>query len=141
MCVSCTGVKNTCTVLAVDDSAAMLNIISTYLHDTEFDLVDTARDGKEAVEKFQQLQPDLVLLDLVMPGQSGQETLRQLIDLSPDARVGIVSSLGTEQAVEECKTLGARGFLKKPFSKDDLFEFLRGLAVNPMFHPEQTQSD
>ena len=115
----------------------MLNIISAYLHGTEFDLVDTAQDGKEAVEKFQQLKPDLVLLDLVMPGQSGQDTLRQLIDLRPDARVAIVSSLGTEQAVEECKTLGARGFLKKPFSKDDLFV---GIGLDKVIDPQLVPS-
>jgi two-component system chemotaxis response regulator CheY len=126
-----------CRVLAVDDSAAMLNIISSYLRDSEFELVDTARDGKVAVEKFKQLNPDLVLLDLVMPGQSGQETLRQMIELRRDAQIAIVSSLGTDEAVKECTSLGARGFLKKPFSKDDLFDFLRGLATQPVIHTSE----
>jgi two-component system chemotaxis response regulator CheY len=115
----------------------MLNIISSYLRDSEFELVDTARDGKLAVESFQQLKPDLVLLDLVMPGQSGQETLRQMIELRPDAQIAIVSSLGTEEAVKECSSLGARGFLKKPFSKDDLLEFLRGMTGSPVIHTRQ----
>jgi len=123
--------------LAVDDSAAMLNIITSYLRDSEFELVDTARDGKLAVEKFQQQKPDLVLLDLVMPGQSGQETLRQMIELRPDAHIAIVSSLGTEESVKECSSLGARGFLKKPFSKDDLLDFLRGMTSSPVIHTRQ----
>jgi two-component system chemotaxis response regulator CheY len=126
-----------CRVLAVDDSAAMLNIISSYMRDTEFELVDTARDGREAVEKFEQLKPDLVLLDLVMPGQSGQETLRRMIELRPEAQIAIVSSLGTDEAVKECSSLGARGFLKKPFSKDDLLGFLRGMTGAPVIRTRQ----
>jgi two-component system chemotaxis response regulator CheY len=125
-------VKNTCKVLAVDDSAAMLNIISSYLRDSEFELIDTARDGQTAVEKFTRLAPDLVLLDLVMPSQSGQETLRQMMELRSDARVAVVSSLGSEEAVQECTDLGARGFLKKPFTRDELFEFLRGMTGEPV---------
>jgi len=115
----------------------MLSIISSYLRDSEFELIDTARDGQLAVEKFTMLAPDLVLLDLVMPGQSGQETLRQMMELRSDAWVAIVSSLGTEEAVQECTNLGARGFLKKPFSKDDLFKFLRGMTGQPVIHTEE----
>lgn len=130
-------VRNNCKVLAVDDSAAMLNIISSYLRDSEFELIDTARDGTTAVEKFAHLEPDIVLLDLVMPGQSGQETLRQIMEVRPDARVAIVSSVGTGEAVQECQNLGARGFLKKPFSKEDLFEFLRGMTGEPVIHTRE----
>lgn len=127
----------TCKVLAVDDSAAVLNIISSYLRGSEFEVVDTARDGVSAVRKFEQLEPDIVLLDLVMPGQSGQETLRQILELRSDAKVAIVSSLGTQEAVQECHDLGARGFLKKPFSKDDLLSFLRDLAGSPVLDVRQ----
>lgn len=121
----------------MDDSAAVLNIISSYLRGSEFELIDTARDGRAAVEKFTQLEPDIVLLDLVMPGQSGQETLRQMMSLRSDARVAVVSSLGTQEAVEECHNLGARGFLKKPFSKEDLVRFLRDLAGSPVIDVRQ----
>ncbi len=115
-------------VLSVDDSAAMLSIISTYLRGSEFEVEATARDGKQAVGVFDDLRPDLVLLDLVMPGQSGQDTLRQILELEPGAFVVIVSSLGTEESVEECVSIGAKGFLRKPFSRDDLLGYLRELA-------------
>jgi len=115
----------------------VLNIISSYLRDSEFDVIDTARDGSSAVRKFTQLEPDIVLLDLVMPGQSGQETLRQMLELRSDARIAIVSSLGTQEAVQECHDLGARGFLKKPFSKEDLVSFLRDLAGSPVIDVRQ----
>jgi two-component system, chemotaxis family, chemotaxis protein CheY len=115
-------------LLAVDDSAAMLAIITTYLRDTQFEVADTARDGKTAVEKFNKLRPDVVLLDVVMPQQNGPEALKQIIKLNPTAVVGMVSSFGTEQIVEDCVRSGARGFLNKPFSRDDLLGFLGKLV-------------
>jgi two-component system chemotaxis response regulator CheY len=116
-------------LLAVDDSAAMLAIIATYLRDTQFEVADTARDGKTAVEKFNKLRPDVVLLDVVMPQQSGPEALKQIMQLNPTAVVGMVSSFGTEVIVEDCLRTGARGFLNKPFSREDLLGFLAKLTA------------
>ena len=115
-------------VLAVDDSAAMLVIIGTYLKGSMYDIVDTARDGKTAVEKYDRLRPDIVLLDVVMPQQSGPETLREILKLNPTATVGMVSSFGTEDVVNDCLRTGARGFLNKPFSRDDLLKFMERLV-------------
>jgi two-component system chemotaxis response regulator CheY len=115
-------------VMAVDDSAAILTILAAYLEDSEFDVVAAERDGITAVERFAQERPDIVLLDLIMPGQSGVETLGRILAIDPDAFVVIVSSLGTEDAVHECLTSGARSFLQKPFTRDDLIEFMRDLT-------------
>jgi two-component system chemotaxis response regulator CheY len=115
-------------VMTVDDSAAILTILAAYLEDSEFDVVAAERDGITAVERFAQERPDIVLLDLIMPGQSGVETLGRILAIDPDAFVVIVSSLGTEDAVHECLTSGARSFLQKPFTRDDLIEFMRDLT-------------
>jgi two-component system chemotaxis response regulator CheY len=115
-------------VLAVDDSAAMLVIITTYLKGSLYEVVDTARDGKTAVDKYDRLRPDVVLLDVVMPQQSGPETLRDILKLNPTATVGMVSSFGTEDVVNDCLRTGARGFLNKPFSRDDLLKFMERLV-------------
>jgi two-component system chemotaxis response regulator CheY len=116
-------------VMAVDDSAFTLTIISTYLENSEFEVVEAARNGSDAIERFREVEPDLVLLDIVMPGLSGQETLRQILDIRPDAKVVMVSSLGTEEDVQECLEIGAKSFLRKPFAKEDLIEFLRELVA------------
>jgi two-component system chemotaxis response regulator CheY len=63
-----------------------------------------------------------------MPGPSGVETLSRILAIDPDAFVVIVSSLGTEEAVHECLTTGARSFLQKPFTKDDFIQFMRDLT-------------
>jgi two-component system chemotaxis response regulator CheY len=115
-------------VMTVDDSAAILTIIAAYLEDSEFEVIASERDGVMAVERFAQERPDIVLLDLIMPGQSGVETLERILAIDPDAFVVIVSSLGTEEAVHECLTSGARSFLQKPFTKDDFIDFMRDLT-------------
>jgi len=115
-------------VLAVDDSAFTLTILSTYLKGSEFEVVETARNGQEALERFRQTHPDLVLLDLVMPGWSGEESLQRILDDDPDAQVIMVSSMGTEEAISRCMELGARAFLKKPFKKEELIAFLQSFV-------------
>jgi len=115
-------------VMTVDDSAAILTIIAAYLEDSEFEVIASERDGAMAVERFAQERPDIVLLDLIMPGQSGVETLERILAIDPDAFVVIVSSLGTEDAVHECLTSGARSFLQKPFTRDDFIDFMRDLT-------------
>ena len=115
------------TVMTVDDSAAILSIIAAYLEDSDFDVVASERDGRRAVERFREVHPDIVLLDLIMPGQSGMETLSQILAVDPEACVGIVSSLGTEDAVHECLATGATSFLRKPFKRDDFISFLKNL--------------
>lgn len=116
-------------VMAVDDSAFTLMIISTYLETSEFEVVESLRSGAEAVRRFKEIEPDLVLLDLVMPGLSGKDTLRQILSHRPEASVVMVSSLGTEEAVRECLAAGAKSFLQKPFAKEDLVDFLRELMA------------
>ena len=115
-------------VLVVDDSAALLAIVGAYLRETSFEVVDTARDGVTAVQKFVELQPDVVLLDVVMPRQGGPEALRQILTVNPAAVVGMVSSFGTEEIVQDCMRLGARGFLDKPFTREDLIAFLERIS-------------
>ena len=116
-------------VMTVDDSAAILTIIAAYLEDSEFNVVASERDGRRAVEQFEEIRPDVVLLDLIMPGQSGVETLSQILAIDPDACVVMISSLGTEDAVHECLATGARSFLQKPFTRDDFIAFMRNLGV------------
>ena len=115
-------------VLAVDDSVGVLTLIGTYLQGSEFVFAGSARDGKSAVERFTKLSPDIVLLDIVMPEQGGPETLKQILAIDPGATVAMISSLVGDDVVNECTSLGAKSYLKKPFTKDGLLGFLRALA-------------
>jgi len=115
-------------VMTVDDSAAILTIIAAYLEGSEFNVVASERDGRRAVQRFDEIRPDIVLLDLIMPGQSGVETLGQILTIEPAACVVMISSLGTEDAIHECLSTGATSFLQKPFTRDDFIEFMRGVC-------------
>ena len=114
-------------VLAVDDSLLMRRKVQKTLRDTEFEVVATAADGQEAVERFEEHQPDLVLLDVVMPRLDGPGALKRIMDLDPQARVIMISSLGTEETVSECLEHGALRFLQKPFTDDLLLNTLRSV--------------
>lgn len=112
-------------VLVVDDSAAMRMLISASLQDSEFDIAAQAKNGEEALQAFKDSAPDLVLLDIVMPGMSGVETLEHIMALNKNAVVIMASSMGTDDAVQEALKAGAKNFLQKPIEQEALLKVLR----------------
>ncbi len=112
-------------VLVVDDSAAMRMLITASLQDSEFDVAAQAKNGEEALKAFRDTAPDLVLLEIVMPGMSGVETLEHIMVLNKNAVVIMASSMGTDDAVQEALKAGARNFLQKPIEQEALLKVLR----------------
>lgn len=117
-------------VLVVDDSLAMRMLMAAALKDSEFDVV-AAKDGEQALQYFKEHAPDLVLLDIVMPGMSGVQALGQIMALNKNAVVIMASSMGTEEAVQEALKAGAKNFLQKPIDPDALLNVLRN-TVNSL---------
>ena len=111
-------------VLAVDDSKTMLAMLSAQLRDSNFEVIATASSGLEAVEKFKELKPQLVLLDVVMPELTGIDTLDRLLNVDTTACVVMVSSIGTEATVQNCLKRGAKSYLQKPLQKDNVLAHL-----------------
>ena len=107
-------------LLIVDDSKAQRFIMRRCLEGQRVEIVGKAANGMEAVAKYAELRPDIVLLDLVMPEMDGQTALEHILSLDPSARVVITSSMGSEDTVRECLALGALSFLQKPLSTDVL---------------------
>ncbi|MGE0711364.1 MAG: response regulator [Planctomycetota bacterium] len=114
-------------MLAVDDSLLMRRKVEKSLLETEFQLIATAKDGVEAVAAFEEHRPDVVLLDVVMPNLDGPGALERIMALDPQARVIMVSSLGTEETVSTCLDRGALRFLQKPFTQEVLLKTLRSV--------------
>jgi DNA-binding NtrC family response regulator len=107
-------------ILLVDDEPGMLRYIRTLLEVDEHK-VQTASTGEEAVERVQKgLQPDLVLLDLLMPGIDGLQTLEQLRHLKPGLKVVMLSCVNDTRKVVQAMRLGAIDYLTKPFQKAEL---------------------
>lgn len=119
-------------LMLVDDSSAQRHIIRRRLASRpELEVVAEASDGPQALDLYAEVSPDVVLLDLVMPGMGGEEVLQALLERDADARVVIVSSMGSGPAIERCLELGARSFLQKPFADADLERVLRTVAPEP----------
>ena len=106
------------TALLCDDSRALRMLAARQLDDCGFDVVGEADNGEDAVAQFLRLQPDVVLLDLVMPKRDGKQALREILAHDTQARVVILSSLGAQADIEECLRLGARSYLQKPIDPD-----------------------
>jgi two-component system chemotaxis response regulator CheY len=115
-------------VLAVDDSKTMLAMLSAQLRDSNFEVIATASSGLEAVEKFKELKPQLVLLDVVMPELTGIDTLDRLLNVDTTACVVMVSSIGTEATVQNCLKRGAKSYLQKPLQKDNVLAHLKNVC-------------
>ena len=116
------------TVLVVDDAAFMRSMIRDILTKNGFDVVGEAGNGNEAIRLFEELSPDLVTMDIVMPLKSGIEATREIIGSHPDAQIVICSALGQESLVMEAMEVGAKDFIVKPFKEEQVLEICRRLA-------------
>ncbi len=119
---------NKVTVLAVDDSKTMLAMMTAYLKGSSFELVATANSSTEALQMYKEFKPQLVLLDVVMPDVDGLETLEQILGTDTNACVVMVSSLGTENTVQDCLKKGAKSFVQKPIQKDGMLATLKSVC-------------
>lgn len=105
-------------VLIADDAAFMRQMIKNILKDTEYKVIGEARNGKDAVDKYQELQPDLITLDITMPGKNGIEAAKEILEFDEDADIIMCSAMGQQKMVLEAIKAGARDFVVKPFKPD-----------------------
>lgn len=113
-------------VLIVDDAMFMRNMLrDLFTRAEDFEVVGEAANGVEAIEKFQELHPDLVTMDIVMPLKSGIEALQQIMADEPRACVVMCSALGQETLIVEAVQAGAKDFIVKPFQEARVLEVVR----------------
>jgi two-component system chemotaxis response regulator CheY len=112
-------------VLFVDDSAFMRGILKGIILKEPFVLAGEAENGKQAVEQFQALKPDLVTMDIVMPEMDGIEAVKSIRASNPEARIIMVSAMGQQSMVIEAIQAGARDFIIKPFQPPRVHEALK----------------
>jgi two-component system chemotaxis response regulator CheY len=105
-------------VLVVDDAAFMRKMVTDALSGGGHEIVGEAANGAEAVQRFQELRPDVMTLDITMPEKDGLTALREIIAVDPGAKVVMCSALGQESKVLESIKLGAKDFVVKPFQAD-----------------------
>jgi two-component system, chemotaxis family, chemotaxis protein CheY len=110
------------TVLVCDDAIFMRTMIADILSQAGFDVVGEAESGVQAIEKYRQLKPDLVTMDIVMPDMGGIDAVREICREDPDAKVLMCSAMGQQALVVEAIQAGAKDFIVKPFQPSRVLE-------------------
>ncbi len=112
-------------LMVVDDSRVVHLQLAKMLQDTEYEIVAYCQDGETAVARYEELLPDLVTMDIIMSGMDGIETTAMIMKRHPDARIVILSSLAYDETLDEAKAAGAKGFIYKPFEKQQVLTILK----------------
>lgn len=116
-------------VLIVDDSRFMVEEVGRMLQGSEFEAPVCCRSAEEAVRQYEEVRPDVVLMDIVLPGIDGIDAARLLCERWPGAKVVMMSSLAYDETVDAARRAGAKSFLFKPFEKGQLLDVLRGVML------------
>lgn len=113
------------TVLIVDDAAFMRMMIKDILNKNGYNVVGEAQDGVQAIEKYKELTPDLVTMDITMPEMDGITALKEIKEINPDAVVIMCSAMGQQAMVIDAIQAGAKDFIVKPFQADRVLEAIQ----------------
>ncbi len=119
-------------LLIADDSALIRRMIAEVLTQSGWQVVGEAGNGAEAVEKYKQLRPDAVTLDIVMPETDGLYALDGILAFDPNARVVVVSALNQTKLITEAIRKGAYDFIAKPFLPEQLLDTVNATQGAPV---------
>jgi len=112
-------------ILVVDDAAFMRMMIKDILVKNGYEIAGEAENGIRAVEKYKELMPDLVIMDITMPEVDGITAVREIKKINPDSKIIMCSAMGQQAMVIESIQAGARDFIVKPFQPERVIEAIR----------------
>ena len=118
-------------ILLVDDAAFMRKMIKDTLTKAGYSDLHEAVDGADAVRKYGELQPDLVIMDITMPNMDGLEALKAIRGADSGANVVMCSAMGQEAMVMDAVRSGAKDFIVKPFKADRVLKTVTSILGNP----------
>jgi len=119
--------RGTLSCLIVDDSAFARFHLKRLMDSFDNFIASEAANGSEAISEYKRLRPDIVLMDIVMPGIEGVETVRRICEADPAARVIMISSVSYREKVDEALAAGAKWFIPKPVTTDQLKRAIEGV--------------
>ncbi|MBS3898558.1 MAG: response regulator [Dethiobacter sp.] len=105
-------------VLITDDTAFMRMTLKNILEKNGYQVVGEAEDGQVAVDKYLELRPDLVTMDITMPRMDGITAIKKIIEADPEAKIVVCSAMGQKALVIEALSAGAKDFIVKPFQAE-----------------------
>lgn len=118
-------------ILVVDDAAFMRKVIKDTLSKSGYTELFEAVDGADAVTKYSELHPDLVIMDITMPNMDGLEALKAIRGADGNANVVMCSAMGQESMVIDAVRSGAKDFIVKPFKADRVLKTVNSIIGNP----------
>ena len=107
-------------IMIVDDTLMMRTTLRRFLEKAGHEIVGEAINGEQAIINYSQVQPDLVTMEITMPGLGGVEAIKQIIESHPAANIIVVSALGQKHIVFEALQAGAKNYVLKPIAEDKL---------------------
>ena len=111
-------------ILITDDAKFMRTMLARIVKEHGYKVAGMAEDGEEAIELYKELEPDLVSMDITMPGMGGIEATKEIIEYDPDARIVVCSAMGQKPMVLEAIEAGAKDFIVKPIKPEKVKETL-----------------
>ena len=115
----------------VDDAEYAKDLMGLFLTEGGHEIAGVAGDGYEGIEKYKQLKPDLVILDVIMPRMGGMECLEEIRKIDPKAKILIVSADGQEEHVRRLVREGALGYITKPYKKEAVLAEIKTILNRP----------
>lgn len=112
-------------ILISDDSESIRLVMRDILAIGEYEVVGEAVDGEDAVEKFSELKPDVMLLDLAMPKKDGLTVVREIINKFSDARIILITASDNQKVIQDCLAAGATAYVSKPFDFDNVLKVIK----------------
>lgn len=109
-------------ILVVDDAQFMRMMLKNIIAGAGYEIAGEAENGVQAIERYRELGPDLVIMDMIMPEMGGIDAVREIVKLDPKARVLMCSAMGQQALVVEAIQVGARDFIVKPFQPAGVLE-------------------
>lgn len=115
-------------VLIVDDAAFMRMLLKDIITKAGYEVAGEAANGVEAVEKYKELKPDVVTMDITMPEMDGITAIKKIREIDPNAKIIVCSVMGQQAMVIEAIQAGAKDFIVKPFQHSRVIEALQKLS-------------
>lgn len=114
-------------ILIVEDSVFMRGLLKDILTGSGYEIVGEAETAKRAIELYSETKPDLVTIDIILPGEDGLIAVREIIKKDPEAKILIVSAVGQDAVVSEALQSGAKSFITKPFQAKHVLESVKAI--------------
>ncbi len=114
-------------MLVVDDSLFMIQMLKNILPKDRFEVIGEASTGREAIERYNELNPDLVTMDITMPDMDGIAAVKEILKINSEAKVIMCSAMGQKPMIKEALEAGAKDFIVKPFDSAKIVNTLSSI--------------